>query len=234
MNSGTDYNTKWARCNRCMRSTKHELLAQARDEGVRVENEHWHPFWTQISEMLACCGCGEVIFRRYYWEDYWFPHDMIEAKILQELSPTYYPPIIGRREPPWLHQLGKDIPPLMKEVYLALHTGSNRLAAMGTRTVLDLVMNEQIGDVGVFSKKLDTLLGEGLVTKSERDILEAALDVGSAASHRGHAPKPEELSAIMDIIEHLLQKIYILPSKVASLKAATPPKARFTRKESAT
>ena len=41
--------------------------------------------------------------------------------------------------------------------------GANRLAAMGLRTVVDMVALELVGDAGGFGKKLDALVGDGYV-----------------------------------------------------------------------
>jgi hypothetical protein len=52
--------------------------------------------------------------------------------------------------------------------------------------------------------------------------LEAALDAGNAAAHRGHAAKPEEVEIVMDIVENMLHSVYVLHDAAQKLKKSTP------------
>jgi hypothetical protein len=54
--------------------------------------------------------------------------------------------------------------------------------------------------------------------------LESALDVGSAAAHRGYAAKVDEVNIVMDIVENLLQAVYVFPDVARKLKESTPPR----------
>lgn len=83
-----------------------------------------------------------------------------------------------------------------------------------------------VGDVGSFPQKLDALLAEGLIGKKNRDFLEAALNAGSAASHRGHQPSGTAVSHVMDIMENHFQAVYVLESAADELKKTTPPRQR--------
>ncbi len=59
---------------------------------------------------------------------------------------------------------------------------------MGARTLLDMLMIQKVGDVGTFRKKLEELEKAGFVTRTNVNVLDTALDAGSATAHRGHAP----------------------------------------------
>ena len=61
------------------------------------------------------------------------------------------------------------------------------------------------------NQKLKQLEGLGVISSHNREVLSAALDVGSAAAHRGRAPRIEEVNAVMDIVENLLHAVYVLP-----------------------
>ena len=119
---------------------------------------------------------------------------------------------------------------IFDEVYAALHADSRSLAMMGARALVDMVILEKVGDVGSFPQKLTALEGGGYLSRSNRETLEAALDVGNAAAHRGHRPKPEHVQSVMDIVENLIQST-LLHSISAEIKGATPkrrPKNRDT------
>jgi hypothetical protein len=112
----------------------------------------------------------------------------------------------------------------MREIYSALDDGSTRLAMMGIRAVIDVVTTQSVGDIGSFAKKLTALQAAGSITQSEGEMLNAALDAGSAAAHRGHVPTPGQTQTALDIVEHVLEKTYRLASAADSLKKSTPPR----------
>jgi len=93
---------------------------------------------------------------------------------------------------------------------------------MGARTLIDMLMVEKVGDVGTFDAKLKQLEGMGVISSRNREVLSAALDVGNAAIHRGHTPDPDDVNAVIDIVENLLQAVYVLPGMAQRLRTNTP------------
>jgi Domain of unknown function (DUF4145) len=167
--------------------------------------------WKDTYEMLGCCGCESVTLRH--------THDFSEEP---EPDVRYYPPSVSRPKPPWRLKLKNyRLRFLVDEVYSALDNDSRRLATMGARAVLDMVLVDKVGDLGGFSDKLKKLESDGFVGKHGREILSAALDSGNAAAHRGHQPSKEQINQIMDIIENVLQAVYVLPQAAADLKKST-------------
>jgi hypothetical protein len=118
---------------------------------------------------------------------------------------------------------------LHEEVYSALHANNRRLATMGARALLDMAMTDKVKDVGQFNQKLDALEKEASISKKQREFLEAALDAGNAASHRGHCPTAKQLDQVMDIVENVIQQIYVLPNAAAELKKSTPPRKKSAK-----
>jgi len=114
---------------------------------------------------------------------------------------------------------------LFKEVYAALDADSRRLAVMGARALLDIFIVEHVADIGTFAQKLDALEEKGLVGKRDREVLEAALEVGNAAAHRAHNPTQQDVNHVMDIVESVFARSLLVPA-AESLRKATPPRSR--------
>lgn len=206
-------------CNNCGIETKHHLIASRSQPGDEYLEEYdTNISWCTTWDMLECCGCETVTLRKTYWFSEW--DDGVEVE--------YFPPAVARRLPPWLGNLRDDFQDLIKEVYVALHANSRRLAVMGARTLIDMVLVDQVGDVGSFQQKMLGLEQAGVVSQRNRTFLEAALDAGNASAHRGHAAKPEDVNNVMDIVENLLQAVYVLPNATTSLRASTPPRPSRT------
>ena len=165
--------------------------------------------------MLECCGCEDICLQKVFDFSEWDGVDI-----------NYFPPQTSRAVPKdWLNHLPEEMGDLLLEVYIALNADSRRLALMGARALVDLYMSEKLGDVGGFAKKLKKLEEEGFVSKVNKEYLEAALEAGHAAAHRGHEAKAAEVSHVMDIVENLLQN-YVLEKGAAALRAATPQRDR--------
>ncbi|MCE7901318.1 MAG: DUF4145 domain-containing protein [Gammaproteobacteria bacterium PRO9] len=119
---------------------------------------------------------------------------------------------------------------MLEEIYTALHADSRRLAMMGARAVLDTALAKKSGNRGNFSRGLDDLQKNNLLSQQEREIIGAAFEAGSAAMHRGHRPTIDSLNTVIDIIERVVQA-EILVAKAKRLKAATPKRHRPRRKK---
>ena len=52
--------------------------------------------------------------------------------------------------------------------------------------------------------------------------IETALEVGHASIHRGHFPTAKDLQVVMDIVDHLLEELYVLDKTSESLRASVP------------
>lgn len=65
---------------------------------------------------------------------------------------------------------------------------------MGARACLDMYMNITVGDVGNLTEKLRALVESGHLRKIGTGILDAALQAGHAASHRGHRLSSNEVN----------------------------------------
>ena len=76
------------------------------------------------------------------------------------------------------------------------------------------------------------MIKRGFLAPNDRDVVEAALDTGNAASHRGHKPDARQFERVMDIVEHLLEDVFYLQNLGSGLKQAIPPREQVQRSES--
>lgn len=201
---------EWVHCNQCLRSTRHEVIAVRTLEEAEDIDGMFTVDWLTTYTTLECRGCGGVTLRERV-----VCHDM------EVDETTFYPPPISRRMPRWVYDLPSPFPDLLKETYAALHAGSNRLATMGARSLVDLFMISMLGDIGGFEQKLEELVTKGLLSKQNKVVLEAALEAGHAVIHRGHSPAADDVSVVLDIVENLLQTM-VLTQQSKKLKEHTP------------
>lgn len=205
-----------APCSRCGSKTDHDILkVQTKCD----TDEEYGAWWEVQHRMIECRGCHFISLERSISSSEW-----------DETSLEYFPPPISRRKPSWADTIMLHAPEgmheLLTEVYSALHANNRRLGTMGARALLDMAMTDKVTDVGGFPQKLDLLEKNGDISKTNRQFLEAALDTGNAASHRGHCPSAHELNLVMDIVESVIGQLYVLPVAAKQLKESTPKRRR--------
>lgn len=208
-------------CRECAQATWHDIIASRSREEIEIDEDPPYPqVWSDnVYDLLECCGCGCVTMRcRTTCEQLW-----------EGESARLFPPSTARRRPRWESDLPSPARFLLREVYDALYSGGLRLAVMGARALVDMAIIDKVGDVGTFEQKLKALESQGFVSKRNREVLEAALDAGSASAHRGHKFEAREVNEVMDIVENLLQAIYVLEKAAQKLKTATPPRKRLPK-----
>lgn len=168
-------------------------------------------------ETLKCLGCGEVKIRHTKW--------------ISDEDPlvVYFPPAVFRPEPAWVQDLGQEIPLgeepvliLLRETYVAMHNNLMTLAAMGVRALIERIMILKTGDRGKFGENLKKFENAGFVSRIQRERLESVLEVGHAAIHRGMTPSREDMTVVLDIVEHLIETVYLHEVKLEGIKVRIP------------
>jgi len=221
-----DANNIKAHCNTCARETKHDLVAE--------DTEAWHDNDAGIEgsltfEMIKCRGCGSVKLKRSEWFSAWDDYGedyMGRPTWTPGIKVDYFPPAVSRSAPHWIAALSPAMTDLMGEIYKSLHADCKRLAVMGARTLIDMLLVDKVGDQGGFKDKLKRLESKGLISSQNRETLDAALEAGHAVSHRNHDVTASEVNDVMDIVENVLHASFITGVAAERLKKTTPTRDR--------
>ncbi len=209
-------------CNECGHKTNHKVIfndiVEGRDDKNSGDDEHpYYVQWRTDWRLLKCCGCDDVSLEKTFW----FSENCGDGQD----PPEYYPPRIARKKQKWLENLPDEYPGLLNEIYSALHADNRRLSMMGARAIVDIFINRKVGDLGNFTSGMKALQKEGYISEKNRVVLEAAIEVGNATTHREHKPTSEQVSAVMDIIENLIQHD-VLQKSAESLRGTTPKRQK--------
>ena len=218
------------RCDRCQNFTSHKSIFQY-DQDLSEE----HFCFTLKYSILECCGCQNVKVERKELSDYC---DFNEDGMIPEI--TIYPPNTFRQKPQWLTSLifpfnvetgpvNQEVMDLINEVYVAIQNGCHRLAIMGIQALIECVMIQKVGDKGTFYKNMNAFEEQGLISKIQREALDLVLEAGHATIHRSYKPKSTEVTAAIDIVENVLESIYIVKKQQKNL-ADVPSKKQHNKK----
>lgn len=192
--------------------------------------------------ILKCRGCENIYFQteKVFSEEQDYRRNPVtdewEAYLPSDFS--YWPAPSKRERPKWASDLSidyKTLGGLLDEVYGALNNDLRVLAAIGVRTVLDAASELlEVDPAKTFEEKIVDLVRLGKVGQEEKKTLDALANAGNAAAHRKWKPEPEELDAMVSVIEAFLYRNFVLGKVSAKLDANNiPAKTKRVKKPKA-
>jgi hypothetical protein len=200
-------------CSKCTGKTAHKVLASVDVRGDEGDGDYQ---WAIDNQIVQCLGCKTVSFRRASSnsEDYIpLDHDGNYDYLVDE---KLYP---SRRE--GLKGLGDEVvylPGNIRRIYeetlMALSNQAPVLAGIGLRALLETVCKEKSATGKDLLKKIDSLVSTGILTPASAAILHKIRALGNAAAHEVKPHSDKQLGLAMDIVQHLLKDVYILPKQV--------------------
>lgn len=194
-----------AKCPDCRRVTNHIVKAKyvfkethEFDENNFIDMDHEY-------RIMQCAGCNRVSFQDLIpWDEgyhvFQYPTPVeaeLEGKFLEEDD---------------LCDLPNEIRDLYLEVKKALQHETNLLAGIGLRTLVEAVcLNQSIAGHNL-QEKIKGLRTAGWVSDQELPIIDKLRLIGNVSTHEIIALESEMLVHSLQIINHMLKSVYILPA----------------------
>ncbi len=234
--STPDY--QWAECASCGGPRKCDIHGHFLETGNDA-----YVSWRKDWFILQCRGCTYTFVQTVATneEDYTEGYDENgEDDIQYTETLAFWPALSKRARPDWVGGFGPvelKMAPLhsaLRELYSALEADLRMLAAVGIRTVFD-VASELLGvETHLnFAQKLEKLVEMSHIGGVDQKRLSTLVDAGSAAAHRGWVPSASELDAMVDALEHFIERAFIAPirqkaldERMADLRKGVPVRRR--------
>jgi hypothetical protein len=191
-------------CNTCERESTHLSLEYGRINIKSSKNNGTY----QTYDVLQCRECSNITFMLSNWIH---PGSMMGDPYKTDI--IYHPPRSFRSKPNWYKRLDKKFRAVLDEVYIALDNALLLIASTGTRTAIDKLIEDKIGNAGTFQQKIETLEKKNIVNNEEKKLLLTVIDAGSASAHRGFRPNKKLINHIMEITESIFYKVCIEPNE---------------------
>lgn len=201
-------------CVTCKRETKHSVLRSIEVSGKEDLGPDEPPFsWNDTFQIVQCRGCETISFRKLHQnsEDYASvgpgPGDWDYA-IREDL----YPSRAEGRDP---IEDDKLLPTNLQRIYQetikALNSSQPVLAGIGIRAIIETVCKEKSATGKDLFAKINDLVGKGVLTQEGADILHKLRVLGNQAAHEVKPHDSVQLDLALDVIDHLLMGVYVLP-----------------------
>jgi hypothetical protein len=200
-------------CRSCCRSTRHSISAEVDDRREDEFNDELHSW-----RVVCCLGCGTYSFQRKV-EDF---HDLEEdsfGNLAHSVVTNVYPSVVKDH-----HGLSYTyfLPPLIRTIYRqtisALSQSANVLASIGLRACIEAVCNHLDISGRDLQKRIDQLFKGGYVSNGDKRRLHAIRFLGNDAAHEIKEPKHIDIRIALEIVEHLLNTVFILEKRSEGLE----------------
>jgi hypothetical protein len=200
-------------CTKCSGKTAHKVVSSydLSGDGDSIQ-------WSIDHQIVQCQGCKTIAFRKASsssedWVQTSYDGDG-EYVIDENIYPSRVEGIKGLGED--THYLPTNVRRIYEETLQALSNQSPVLAGIGLRALLETVCKEKNATGHDLLKKIDSLVGASVLTPASAAILHKIRTLGNKAAHEVKPHSDKQLGLAMNIVEHLLKDVYILPKQVES------------------
>ena len=213
-------------CPECHRDTCHKILQSVNDYWRSDDHPEYYVDGATDYQIIECQGCRTISFRTEGW---FSEEDGIFVSLYPERS-------IDRLTTKDIYLVPRKLRRIYREVIDSYNNELYTLCAAGLRAIIEGICSEKnikdgeveidVGEGNIKTKRIKNLQGKisglaekGVLTKSNADFLHEHRFLGNEALHELTQPYSDELRLAIEIIEHVLENIYELPSKARELKA---------------
>jgi hypothetical protein len=167
---------------------------------------------------IQCAGCGQISFLQ---------RTMSEQMEDEEGNPlifdNIYPSTDGEElfnflRPDEESELPSMLQDLYDEVRTAFINNSSILAGIGLRSLVEGLCLQQKITGDTLQKKIKNLQSVGVISLSEVPILDKLRLIGNFSAHQIKAFPIDKLEYALDIVNHVLRSVYVLPKINKKLK----------------
>ncbi|WP_280807338.1 DUF4145 domain-containing protein [Variovorax boronicumulans] len=207
-------------CMRCVGDTRHFVRASADVHG-QTERQDDDYYWSIYNQLLECGGCGQITYRRLRTDSDGTGEgpdgeDLIDEKL-------YPPRVSGRKNllaDIWM--VDRKVGQVYRETAEALAAGLRVLVGIGLRAILETICKEKSASGPNLLAKIDDLVTKQVLTPNGAEVLHQIRTLGNNAAHEVEPHTEKQLALAMDVIERLIEDVYIIRSKAARILPRAP------------
>lgn len=200
-------------CNRCDNTTNHVVCGSVEFCWGNEDIDG-----VDIHEIIRCSGCDSISFRVGSSNSEDYDQDDKGNFFHPETEEIYPSRLMGRTPLEDVYSLPDKVRSIYKETHVALCTKLKILAGVGIRALVEAVCSEEVAEGHTLEEKINDLVKKEVLTRRNAEVLHRTRLLGNKAAHETKAASDSELDVAFDIVENLLETVYIIPKKAERLK----------------
>lgn len=200
-------------CGSCKRLTKHRVLASVDENGENWFGSNSFQHWSEY-QVIMCQGCEIIGFRSTSTNSEDWDFDEHDAVVLNETI-NLYPSREGRNSLKDTYLLPTNVQRIYEETIKAMNNSQPVLAGIGIRAIVETVCKDKASLGSNLFQQIDGLVDQGVLSPNGASILHKIRTLGNDAVHEVKPHSEQQLGVALDVCEHLLQDVYVLPHHAA-------------------
>ncbi len=207
-------------CGFCKRSTKHLVLSDIFTSGGEDHGQYGYVSWEDEYQIIQCQGCEHIVFRSMHENseeyDYAYMPNGEECIIPIQKIDIYPNPEQGRQPINDYFLIPQKLHAIYRETISSLNANHSILTGIGIRALVETICKDKNTQGSNLYHKINDLVTQGVLTQDGADILHKLRSIGNDAAHEVKPHDSVLLGLAIDVIDHLLQGVYILPHHAKS------------------
>lgn len=204
-------------CVSCVGTTRHSILASIDQRGS--DGDHRYTVdWHASHQIIQCDGCKSISYRRVDTNSEDYDHDDHGHQVHVPTEKLFPPRLanqnINEGDSYFLPQQTRE---LLKEVHSALANSQLILAGVGARGLLETVVKDRKANGDNLFRQIDDLVKQQILTPARASVLHQIRTLGNDAAHEAKPHNSNQLALAVEIVENVLQEVYILPEKAKAV-----------------
>ncbi|TMH66909.1 MAG: DUF4145 domain-containing protein [Betaproteobacteria bacterium] len=200
-------------CPECRKPTRHIVLKSVDLSGSERMDKFNDYDWSDHFQIIQCQGCEAVSFRQISSNTEDFEMNDDDELEYVEREALYPPRIAGRAELGDADFLPFHVHRIYRETVNALANAQPILCGIGIGALIEAVCDEQQATGATLKDKIDALVKLQILSLRDAEFLHKLRFLRNQAAHKAKPHKQSQLVLAMDIIERLLQGVYILEAR---------------------
>lgn len=193
-------------CGECVHATRHKVLTEVQDKLDDGDITLWRQF-----QVVQCQGCLTVSFCEASQFSEAIEHDENGETFIPTTRKLFPSRTTGRPLMNEVQLLSPEVHRVYQEAHAALCAELPIMAGLGIRTLVEAVCRDKKMKGRDLKEQISALQATGFITPDGAEILNHLRQMGNAAAHEMKAHTQNEINAAFDVLEYLLQGVYVIP-----------------------
>lgn len=200
-----------AECLDCKRETNHLVIA-TKIHAPFYQHEYYDG---KEYSIIQCLGCDQFSFLKTY-HDYEtrYPIDWEENEFDHVRTYTNFYPDASEVLNKYRISLPESLYTIYAETKVAFTQNLDIFTAIGIRSIIECICKDKKVTGRDLEKKISNLKTLGDISKRDVDLLHSLRFLGNDAVHELIKPERNDIKVAFNIIEHLIQAIYLMPKEL--------------------